>query len=60
MKKVLLIALVAVCAMGCCKKAPKQCCGQCEEGKCEEAACAVADSTSAEVVVEEVVETVAE
>lgn len=29
MKKVLLIALVAVCAMGCCKKSAK-----CEEGKC--------------------------
>lgn len=45
MKKILFIALVAVCAMGCCKKNAK-----CESKCCKEAAkteccAAVADST---------------
>lgn len=37
MKKVLLIALVAVCAMGCCKKSAKgegQCCKEGEKTEC--------------------------
>ena len=70
MKKVLLIALVAVCAMGCCKKNAKaegQCCEgektECcqkaaEENCCEKAA--TADTTAEEVVIEETVEEVAE
>lgn len=49
MKKVLLIALVAVCAMGCCKKSAKcegqcckegektECCQKAEEGCCQKA-----------------------
>ncbi len=69
MKKVLLIALVAVCAMGCCKKSAK-CEGQCCEGEktecCQKAAeencCeqAVADTAVEEVEATEVVEEVAE
>ena len=68
MKKVLLIAAVALCAMSCCNKN----CNKSEEGACcdsaavccEAAACC-ADSAAAccgadTAVVEEVVETVAE
>lgn len=64
MKKVLLIALVAVCAMGCCKKSAKceegqcckegektECCQKAEEGCCQKAA--EATDTTAEAPVEE-------
>ena len=61
MKKVLLIAAVALCAMGCCKKADKACEGNCcaEEAAVEVVEEAevveVADSAAVEVV-EEVAE----
>lgn len=62
MKKVLLIALVAVCAMGCCKKSAKcegqcckegektECCQKAEEGCCQKAV--EATDTTAEVAEE--------
>lgn len=62
MKKVLLIAAVALCAMGCCKKADKACEGNCcaKEAAVEvveeaEEVVEVADSAAVEVV-EEVAE----
>lgn len=56
MKKVLLIAAVALCAMGCCKKAEK-----CEnEGCCQEQTEVVADEATEEVVADSAVETVEE
>ena len=55
MKKVLLIALVAVCAMGCCKKSAK-----CEEGKCckegEKTECCQKAAEAADTTVEAPVE----
>ena len=48
MKKVLFIAAVALCAMGCCKKADNKCCEQ----KCEEATEVGAEEAPAEEVVE--------
>ena len=66
MKKVLFIAIVALCAMGCCKKADGKCCKG-EEKQCcqqeqvvEEAAPAEAAADTAVVEVVEVVEQVAE
>ncbi len=63
MKKLMLVAAIAICAMGCCKKADGKCCK--EEGKCcqqEQKCCeaeaeqAVADSAVVEVPVEQVAE----
>lgn len=63
MKKIMLIALVAVCAMGCCKKSAKsegQCCKEGEKTECcqkaEEQCCQNAADTTAEVVEEAPVE----
>ena len=56
MKKVLLIAAVALCAMGCCKKADKAC-----EGNCcaEEAAVEVVEEAEEVVEVAEVADSAA-
>ncbi len=52
MKKVLLIAVVALCAMGCCKKAEnKACCEGEQKACCEQKAECCADSAA--VVAEE-------
>lgn len=60
MKKILLIAAVAICAMGCCKKSAK-CEGKCcKEGEKQECAAPAATESAVEVidtVEEEVVET---
>ena len=49
MKKVLLIAAVALCAMGCCKKAEKGECTKdcCPKTECVEKTCCEADSCAA-------------
>ena len=50
MKKILLIAAVALCAMGCCKKADKKCCG---EGCCKDSVECCQKAAEEAVVVEE-------
>lgn len=47
MKKILLIALVAVCAMGCCKKNAK-CEGKCCKDAAKTECCAAAADSAAE------------
>jgi len=57
MKKVLFVAAIALCAMGCCKKCDKSCQGQC----CQEAAAdtvVVEEAAADAVVVEEAAEVI--
>lgn len=54
MKKVLFIAAIAMCAMGCCKKADNKCCKEAEEAPAVEVVAeeAPAEEAPAEEAVE--------